>query len=412
MVHQHAESTPCGFLYLSTIRSDRWNGQATYLEPILNTLVIGHHEWPDPPTLNQVDLPALSGLQRRLGGRVTVICTGRVADTQRFLVGDLRIVLIPAKYGAPVFCWRSVLLAYCLARESDEALTIVASDVWGGFVGSAMKRARGAAFVMNVQGDVLDPGREYGSRLKRELLRRAVRLIIRRADAVRSLNTAIASQVRAVNPTVTNVVIESRVDTARFAYRGSHRLVPDEGPRVLCVGALTVLKNQALLIRAVGLARKRAPNIRLVLVGAGPHEQSLRELAEKTGVADAVEFLGRVPYADLPSLLAAADVFAFPSLSEGRPRAVLEAQSVGVPVVASDIPAHREFITHKLSGLLLSPTEPSSWAEAIVRLSGDEALRKTMSAHARSLVESQYEFESQLDLIAALIRDTVEATIR
>jgi glycosyltransferase involved in cell wall biosynthesis len=400
----------CGLAYLSRIRTHR--SQATQPEPKLNTLVIGHHEWPVPPTLNQVDLPVLSGLQRRLGGTVTVLSTGRVAATQRFLVGDLRIVLFPTKYGAPVFCLRSVRLAYGLARDGHDPLTIVASDVWGGLVGSVMKRARGAAVVMNVQGHVLDPGPEYGSRLKRELLRRAIRLSIRRADAVRSLNAVIASEVRAVNPAVTNIVIGSRVDTTRFAYRGSNPAIADECVRVFCVGALISRKNQALLIRAVGLAHKRVRGIRLILAGTGPDEQFLRELAGKAGVADAVEFLGQVPNDDLPSLLVTADVFAFPSLSEGQPRAVLEAQSVGIPVVASDIPAHRDLITSEQTGLLLSPTDPRPWADAIVRLSWDEALRGTMSARARSLVESEHEFESQLDLFAALIRNTEEATIR
>lgn len=114
---------------------------------------------------------------------------------------------------------------------------------------------------------------------------------------------------------------------------------------ILCVGTLQPRKNLPFLIRTFAAVRKRLPDVSLVLVGnrAGHHtdtgiDAAIAELA----LGEAVVFPGYIEQGDLPKVIRAATVFAFPSLYEGFGIPLLEAMSQGVPVAASDIPCLRE----------------------------------------------------------------------
>lgn len=374
----------------------------------LKTLVIGRHRWPVSPERNELDYPVWVGLQQRLGGPVTLIVCGPVRATERRGTQELRFVLVPERYGAAGFFLVAARNAFAWARGTESPRVIVASEVVGGLVGSLVKRFRRTPFVMNIQGDVLTPGREYGSALKRYALRTASKVTVSEADSVRCLNETIASYVSSFRPEAHRIVLGSRVDTKRFTYRPPRGPIGTDGPLVICVGALIALKNQALLIRSVAIARARLPGIRLVLVGAGPERERLIALTTDAGIGPATEFLGQIPHERLPQVLASADLYASPSLSEGQPRSILEAQASGVPVIASDIPGHRDIISPGRTGLLLEDLVPDIWADAIIRLSRDDELRDSLSLTARALVERDHEFESQLDRFAVLISDTVD----
>src|SRR5207244_1912357 len=84
-------------------------------------------------------------------------------------------------------------------------------------------------------------------------------------------------------------------------------------------------------------------------------------------------FIGEVPWDHVPSYLAASDVFVYPSPWEGSPNAVIEAMAAGVPVVVSDIAAHREIIEHGRTGFLAS--DPESMARCVDTLGPRESRR-------------------------------------
>ncbi len=139
-------------------------------------------------------------------------------------------------------------------------------------------------------------------------------------------------------------------------------LAPSAGPGPVLAIAGTVPPPGGLFPDVAGLAR------RLSLLG-GPR-------------GDAVRFLGRVSEADKRRLLAGADVFAFPSRYEGFGYDPLEAMAAGTPVVCADTSALPEIVGD--AGLLLPPCEVDTWAEAIVRLWHDPALRADLAARGRA----------------------------
>lgn len=99
------------------------------------------------------------------------------------------------------------------------------------------------------------------------------------------------------------------------------------------VGAFKWVKNQSLLIEILSLLKNK--NYKLLLVGDGEDRQKIEEKARNLGVIDSVKFTGN--RSDVNELLLAMDIFVFPSFFEGIPISVIEAQCVGLPIIASDV---------------------------------------------------------------------------
>jgi glycosyltransferase involved in cell wall biosynthesis len=160
------------------------------------------------------------------------------------------------------------------------------------------------------------------------------------------------------------------------------------GPLLLCVGRLNRGKGLHHAVEALSLLRGQAPSAQLVVVGAGEEREALETLAGRLGVAPRVRFVGRQPREAVARYLAAADVFVFPvEQEEAAPLAVLEAMSVGVPVVAARIGGVPEVIDRPgENGVLFPPADAQTLAEAVGRLVSDDELRRRVGAAGRQRV--------------------------
>ncbi|MGH1484407.1 MAG: glycosyltransferase family 4 protein [Geminicoccales bacterium] len=166
---------------------------------------------------------------------------------------------------------------------------------------------------------------------------------------------------------------------------------------LVSVGRIARQKNQIFLIQLLG----GLPGFRLLIAGDGD-DTALRTEAERMGVAPRVQFLGQLDSDRMNRLFRATDIFALPSLYEGQSNALLEAMAAGLPIVASDIPCHRETLLDgsERSGLVIPITEPNRWTLALNELANDVRLRKQISENASkrvsffSLERMSSEFES------------------
>jgi glycosyltransferase involved in cell wall biosynthesis len=151
-------------------------------------------------------------------------------------------------------------------------------------------------------------------------------------------------------------------------------------PYALYVGTIQPRKNLARLIAAYGRLHRDAPvGWDLVLAGGrGWLSESLYRQADGLGLAGAIHFPGYVPEAELPALLGGARFFCYPSLYEGFGLPVLEAQQMGVPVMTANNSALPEVAGD--AALLVDPTDVDAIADAMLRLSQDEALRQQLIA--------------------------------
>ena len=149
------------------------------------------------------------------------------------------------------------------------------------------------------------------------------------------------------------------------------------GPLLVCAGALIERKGQALAIQALAAL----PGAILMLVGDGPDRATLEQLARRLGVADRVRFLGSRPHAELPGLLATADVAVQPSGHEGIANVWIEALACGTPVVTCDVGGARDAIDRPESGRLVERTS-DAFAAAIAGLLAEPPAQDAVRASA------------------------------
>ena len=145
--------------------------------------------------------------------------------------------------------------------------------------------------------------------------------------------------------------------------------------------------------RSHGATRRRAPRY------PAPRRRSPRQRLSEARAGDALVVPQRRRCGssghrdDAPEILAAADVFVFPSLYEGLGGSLIEAMALGLPIVASDLPAIREVVEPDRNAVLVPPGSPSELASAVEPLLGDEPRRKAMGARSRQIFEERFTLE-------------------
>jgi glycosyltransferase involved in cell wall biosynthesis len=171
--------------------------------------------------------------------------------------------------------------------------------------------------------------------------------------------------------------------------------LPREGLVVGSVGRLHPQKAHDTLIEAYSIVRRRVPAVSLVIVGDGAERGALERRARALGVEGGVHFLGIRQ--DIPQILACLDVFVLASLYEGHPNAVLEALSMELPVVVTDIPPCRDVIVPGETGALVPPGAPVEMAAAIEALLGDEARRRRLGGNGRRAVIERFSLRKMVE---------------
>jgi starch synthase (maltosyl-transferring) len=229
-----------------------------------------------------------------------------------------------------------------------------------------------------------------------------LRLLARGVDRHIAVSAAIAAELADGYgwPAERITVVRNAVELDRFGDPAPPGLRAELGaadaPLVLTAARLDSQKGLPVLLEAAA----RLPGAVFALAGEGPEEAALRHLAERLGVADRVHFLGRRD--DIPSLLAACDVFALPSLYEGSSLALLEAMAAQRAVVSSAIPGTDELIEDGRTGLLVPPGDPETLAAALARLLDDTGLRESLAAAGRERAEREFGSTAAARRVAAI----------
>jgi glycosyltransferase involved in cell wall biosynthesis len=192
-----------------------------------------------------------------------------------------------------------------------------------------------------------------------------------------------------IAPEQVSVVVRGR-DPGRLGTPGPDRRrrsranlgVEQDAQVIANVGRVSPSKGWSYLLRAFDLLADSHPTTVLLVAGqADPATPT--PMLPHSSFADRVRLLGHRD--DVPDILAAADVFAFPSLSEGIGGATIEAMALALPVVASDLPALREVVQDRATGILVPPRDAVRLAAAIRELLDDPDRARTLGAHGRQV---------------------------
>jgi 2-polyprenyl-3-methyl-5-hydroxy-6-metoxy-1,4-benzoquinol methylase len=171
--------------------------------------------------------------------------------------------------------------------------------------------------------------------------------------------------------------------------------IPDDVRVLLYVGDLTRAKGIRHLASVIDRIHRKRPDVWTCIVGRGPAGGRLEG-------RDRVILSGPIPNDAVPEYLAAADIFVFPSLSEGTPVSLMEAQAAGLPVVASRIGGVPDIVKDGISGLLAPPGDEEALEGAILRLLDDPDERSRLARGARADGEHHASGDRSLRVAAIL----------
>jgi glycosyltransferase involved in cell wall biosynthesis len=193
------------------------------------------------------------------------------------------------------------------------------------------------------------------------------------ADHVAARFHVARERIHVVPPSIDAVPARTDRATARARFE-----VPPNAFVVLWAGRLDPVKRLELVVACAELLSE--PLTHVLLAGDGPARRRVQDLVEHSPARQRLHLLGW--QSELGPAMSAADVFLFPSRTEGMPNALLQAMAFGLPVIGSDIPALRELAGHEERILLVNEPGPEAYVTALRRLHEDDALRETLAQRA------------------------------
>jgi len=229
-------------------------------------------------------------------------------------------------------------------------------------------------------------------------LSRATSVVVNVSHAQEAEGLALGLFTRAQSRVVLNGVDVARLASTALDRQDARAAVFADDARLIGLNAarFDAVKRLDMLLRAV--AAVPDPTLRVVLIGRGEEEAALKALATSLDLTSRTVFAGEIP--DAAQLFRAFDLYVAPSAKEGLPLALLEAMAAGLPVVASDIPGHREVLGAASPGLVAGT--PEAFASALRTLLADPEARRALGAEQRTRARSEFDARQMLIDIEAI----------
>lgn len=203
-------------------------------------------------------------------------------------------------------------------------------------------------------------------------------------------------------------VVHCGVDTNQFWPRAKEGAPSENNAtcRILCVASFEEVKGHAYLIEACRLLADLRVDFVCHLIGEGPLRGQIATQIRRLDLESQITLCGGLPRAEVIAMLSHADIFVLPSVPtrqgkrEGIPVVLMEAMSIGLPVVSSDLSGIPELVENQVSGFLVPPRDIPCLAKAIEELSQDSELRERMGQAGRRKVMTEFDLaKNSLKLI-------------
>lgn len=237
-------------------------------------------------------------------------------------------------------------------------------------------------------------------------LRAALRRALSRAAFVTGCSEYTLADLRARFGLQGGHVVFNGVDPVDHALGdGAARQLESDPPSVFAVGRLVRVKGMDLLIRA--FAEASLPDgARLVIGGDGSERRALESSALELGIADRVQFLGRLDPDGVARAMASSSVLVVPSRVEAFGIVVLEGWRAGVPVITTRLGGPAEFVSHRRDGFLVDPEAPGELTGALETILGDPSLAARIGSSGAERV-SAFTWSATVDAYEHLYRERV-----
>jgi len=168
-----------------------------------------------------------------------------------------------------------------------------------------------------------------------------------------------------------------------------------KGSRIVCtIARLHKQKGHKYLFEAIPTILSQINDVHFILAGDGYLKQSLIDLAIKLKISEYVHFLGERK--DIPVILGASDIMVLPSLQEGFSLVILEAFSLGIPCVVTNVGGNNELVVNGETGFVVEAKNSTLLANAIITILSNDEKCKAMGAKAKKLVNRKFKFNQMI----------------
>jgi glycosyltransferase involved in cell wall biosynthesis len=221
-----------------------------------------------------------------------------------------------------------------------------------------------------------------------------------------------ASFITSVSKPITERIIRlgidpNKIQTLSFGIDSKEFFPPPQEGRkfsLLSLRRLEPIYNIDTIIKGFSFLKEEGFNGKLVIVGGGPEESRLKELAQDLGLLDNIDFVGMVPHHEVAEYLRASQIYLSMSLSDGSSTSLLEAMACGAFPIVSDIPANREWIVDGDNGFLVSPVDAKKLAQRVTDALNNSSFVKTASKKNVEIIQKRAQLNENLKKISLLYR--------
>ena len=280
-----------------------------------------------------------------------------------------------------------------------------------GPTGVALSRLFKTPHVLTIiGGDIYDPTKKLSPN-NSALLREVVRRVLDSSSHIIAISQDIKTRAREDLHCQTEVeVIHYGLTPPEFQRKSRSELgIPEDEVVLISMGRL--IKRKAIRDVLLALSRLEGSPFRLLIIGEGPEEERLRDLAKTLGLASRVDFMGAVWGESKFQYLAAADIFVLPSVHEGFGLVFLEAMHCGLPVIASTSGGQTDFLQDGKTGFLVPVGAVEALADRILRLANDGRLRKQISEYNAQYAK-RFDISAVAERYEALFADVIRRSQR
>jgi len=297
------------------------------------------------------------------------------------------------------------LNAFQLNRLYKEINPDIVNAHYASGYGTLARIAKLKPLVLSVWGsDVYDF--PYQSKLKMGIVKRNLLY----ADQIASTSICMAKQVKKLlgSNDIDIAITPFGVDTEKFSRKTKRKKTGK-----ICIGNVKTLAPKygiTDLVKAIKILKETlekkglseiSNNIVVKIYGDGIQKAEIANLIRQLQLSDTVELKGKIPNTKVPLALEDMDIFCLTSVCESFGVAAVEAMSMEIPVVATNVDGFKEVIEDGISGIIVERKNPASVAQALERLVLDEELRERMGKNGRKRVEELYDWNKN---VAAMLQ--------
>jgi glycosyltransferase involved in cell wall biosynthesis len=379
-----------------------------------NICLINRSIYPHPISKHAQNMKTFEGWMRFWDG-IVIISQSRYKEIKSSKHKRITGVLLPAKSNKYLNIFFFSIKGFFEINKLNKKYNFEvyqASDPGGAMLAFLMSKLYKKKFIMEIQGDIFNYPSKFGARFHTKIVKLFSKFFVKKADFIRIVSPFLFEPLKKLNIDRDKIfLVPARCDSELFSLDNVNSIKPkifNNEFNLLFVGNLLLSKGVDTLLEAFLLIEKENSNIGLIFVGDGEEKERLLFRSRELGVENKVKFLGRVSYEEIPTLMYYSDILILPSVHEGFGRVLLEAMSMHLPIIASNVGGIPLVIDNGKDGLLFEAGDFNSLRSKVLFLIKNKSFASKMTNAAHKKFITNYEYEVSINMFLDMYKSILK----